>query len=396
MLLVAACPNPQIEPMSDGPVRADSREDSRGGARLLANVERIIAHWEARIRQEIPAAADESHPLLVDTLPALLRQMAEAMTPQHPRRTATEGSSIAEEHGGERVRMTEFRLEDIITEYKLLREVLIAVLEERTPLTAEERNTLNASLDQAIMKACTAYVLVQEGLREQLFATLAHDLRGPLSAAMVNAGLILRKPAGELVPRWAARIADSVDRADRLVQNLLDAMRVQAGGRVPLFLEACDLVDIVSRAVENQQAEHGERFVLVAPEPVQGYFAHEPLRRAVENLVGNAVKYGTVSRPITITVKQIHERAFILVHNHGGAIPVEQQQSLFQAYRRLPAAEAGGTRGWGLGLVQVRGAAEAHGGSICVDSLPERGTSFTIDIPRDSRPFQKKGPNLAR
>ncbi|MFP2956831.1 sensor histidine kinase [Myxococcus sp. 1LA] len=361
----------------------------RGSARLLANRERIIALWEGRLRQEVPAAAGESHPLLIDTLPVLLRQMAEAIAPHHPRRTATEGSSLAEAHGGERVRMTRFRLEDLITEYKLLREVLFTVLEEGESLAAVERNTLNASLDQAIGKACTAYVLVQERLREQLFATLAHDLRGPLSAAKVNAGLILRKPAGEQVPQWAGRIADSIDRADRLVQNLLDAMRVQAGGRVPLSLEACDLADIVRGAVENLQAEHGERFVLVVREPVRGFFAREPLRRAVENLASNAVKYGSSSRPVTITVGQTHERAIILVHNHGGHIPKEEQQGLFQAYRRSPEAEAGGTRGWGLGLVQVRGAAEAHGGSIIVESLPERGTSFTIDIPKDARPFQK-------
>jgi signal transduction histidine kinase len=180
-----------------------------------------------------------------------------------------------------------------------------------------------------------------------------------------------------------------------MVQNLLDAMRVQVGGRLALELEECDLVEIVRQGVENQRAEHGERFVLVAPEPVRGYFAPEPLRRAVENLASNAVKYGTSSRPITVTVRQTHDRAFVLVHNHGGHIPAEQQEMLFRAFVRLPEAESGGKRGWGLGLTQVRGAAEAHGGSIAVDSLPERGTSFTIDIPKDARPFQKT-PSLAR
>lgn len=347
------------------------------------------------MRREVPAAAGESHPILIDTLPALLRHLAEALSPKHPRRTATEGSTVAEEHGSERVRITQFRLEDVIVEYKLLREVLFAVLEESEPLTSEERNTLNASVDQAITKACTAYALVQEGLREQVFATLAHDLRGPLGAAKVNAGLILRKPSGDQVPRWAARIADSIDRADRMVQNLLDAMRVQGGGRLSLELEECDLVDIVRQAIENQQAEHGDRFVLAAPEAVRGYFAPELLRRAVENLASNAVKYGTSSRSISITVRQTHERAFILVHNHGSYIPVDHQETLFQAFRRLPETEAGDQRGWGLGLAQVRGAAEAHGGSVAVDSLPERGTSFTIDIPKDARPFQKS-PTLTR
>jgi signal transduction histidine kinase len=382
--------------MSDEPVAAGAPEgSSRGCDRLLANKERILTRWEERLRKEVPAAAGESQPILINTLPALLRQIAEALSSQHPRRTATEGSTIAEEHGGERVRITRFRLEDVIREYKLLREILFAVLEEKEPLTVEERNTLNASIDQAITKSCTAYVLVQEGIREQLFATLAHDLRGPLSAAKVNVSLILRKPSSDQVPRWAARAADSIDRVDRMVQDLLDAMRVQVGGRLSLMLEECDLVDVVRQGIENQQAEHGDRFVLVAPEPVRGYFAPEVLRRAVENLASNAVKYGTSSRPITVTVRQTHERAFIVVHNHGGHIPAEQQEMLFRAFVRLREAEAGGKRGWGLGLAQARGAAEAHGGSIAVDSLPERGTSFTLDIPTDARPFQKS-PTLAR
>src|SRR5438270_9610195 len=126
---------------------------TRAGDRLMARRERVLALWEERVRKEIPAAAGEDHPIIIDTLPALLRQIAEAVSPEHPRRTATEGSSVAEEHGGERVRMTQFRLEDVIHEYALLRQVLVEVLEEEQPLTRTERDTLHASLDQATMKA---------------------------------------------------------------------------------------------------------------------------------------------------------------------------------------------------------------------------------------------------
>lgn len=373
-----------------GPGRAG--DGSSGASRLVANSERILSLWEAGVRQRVPAAATESHPILIDTLPALLQQLSEALSETHPRRDATEGNILAQAHGGERVRMTGFRLEDVVMEYQLLRGVLVSVLEEKEPLSPAERDRLHVSLDEAIGKACTAYVVVQEGLREQLFATLAHDLRSPLSAAKVSVGLILRKPSEEQVPRWAARIADNIDRADRLVQNLLDALRVHAGGRLSLALAERDFVEVVREALEHQRTEHGERFVLVAPEPVRGHFEPDTLRRAVENLVGNAVKYGSTTRPITVTVRQSHERLFITVHNHGSVIPVEQQATLFRAFHRLPDAEEGNKRGWGLGLAQARGAAEAHGGSIGVDSLPELGTTFIIDIPKDARPFQKRRP----
>lgn len=371
-------------------------EGNHASARLLANQDRILRVWEERIRQQVAAAQKTSRPVLINTLPALLRQLAEALAPLHPRRTATEGSTIAEEHGGERVRTTEFRLEDLVTEYKLLREVIFEVLEEETPLSLSERSILHASLDQTLVKACTAYTMVEQRLREQLFAILAHDLRAPLGAAKVNAGLILRKPSADNVPRWAARIVDSIDRVDRMLEDLLDAMRVQAGGRLTLELEECELTDIVRAALENQEAEHGERFVLSAPEPVRGYFAPEPLRRAVENLASNAVKYGSASRPVTVTVRTKYDRAMIVVHNHGGHIPAEQQEMLFQVFQRLPTDETRAKRGWGLGLAQARSAAEAHGGSITVDSLPGRGTSFTLDIPLDARPLQDRPTSFGR
>jgi signal transduction histidine kinase len=132
--------------------------------------------------------------------------------------------------------------------------------------------------------------------------------------------------------------------------------------------------------------------VLTAPEPVGGHFAADSLRRAIENLVNNAVKYGESGRPVAVAVHQRHDRAVVLVHNHGGAIPADQQESLFRVLQRSTDAEASGKRGWGLGLTQVRGAAEAHGGSVTVNSLPELGTTFTIDIPIDARPFQNRGP----
>jgi signal transduction histidine kinase len=358
--------------------------------RLLANKERIMSQWEQRLREEVPAAATERHPILINTLPALLDYLAQALSPCHPRSGATEGTTIAEEHGGERVRVTQFRLQDLITEYRLLRQVLVAILEEREPLTAEERTVLHTSLDQAMTKACTTYMLVQEGFREQLFAILAHDLRGPLSVVATSLDLIQHESSAKEVARWASRAADSTYRIDRMLQELLDAMRVQAGGRLHLDLVACDLMDIVREAVEELRATHGDRFVVVGQESIRGHFAPDALRRAIENLGNNAVKYGDASRPVTITASEVHGRAVITVHNDGSYIPAEQQETLFRAFHRSQTAEHGAKPGWGLGLAQVRGVAEAHGGSIGIDSLPTSGTTFVIDIPVDARPLQGK------
>ena len=350
----------------------------RAAEQLLAKKERVIALWVERVRRTIRAAERELLPILVNTIPAILDQLAQALSPDDPRRTATEGSTVATEHGGERVRLTMFRLDDLIAEYKALRAVLFEVLEEERPLSADERNRLNASLDQALMEACTGYALVQSKFRDELFAIVAHDLRNPLGVALVSANLIINQPTAEQVPAWAARIADNIGRVDRMVQDLLDAARVNAGARLELDLEACDLVEVVREALDNLQPKHGACFVVDAEEPVHGYFARDALRRAVENLATNAVKYGARGGTVTVAIRATYGRTILTVHNHGAPIPVEKQETLFRA------------RGWGLGLAQVRAVAEAHGGSIGVDSTAARGTTFIIDIPVDARPYRTK------
>lgn len=358
--------------------------------RLLANKERVLAVWEERLRNEVAAAGREPHMILINTLPAVLDQLADALAPDHPRRTATEGSTMAQEHGGERVRLTHFGLEDLIAEYRILRQVVFAILVEEGPLSSEERDTLNVSLDQLIGEACNGYVLVQSAFRDQFFATVAHDLRNPLNAARAAAALIVSQAQSDNVTNTAKRVADNIGRVDRMVQDLLDAMRVQTGARLQLEIRECDLTEVVRETVTRLHAEHGRRFVLNAPEPVRGFLAPDALQRAIENLTDNAVKYGDPSEPITISVSETHGRAIVRVHNHGAPIPAEQRETLFRAFARLSDAEHSGKKGWGLGLAQVRAVTEAHGGSIGVDSLPGRGTTFVLDIPLDARLLQTK------
>jgi signal transduction histidine kinase len=366
---------------------AEPSRPSTAAARLVANKERIISLWTQQLRDAVPAATAQPHPVLVDTLPAILDSIALSLQNPLERRDGTEGTTLANEHGGERVRLTHFRLEDVITEYRLLRQVLVEVLDEES-LSREERKTLHASLDEALKDACSGFTLVQAGFRDQFFATLAHDLRNPLAAALTSATLILRRPQSDNVPRWAVRMVENIERVDRMLQDLLDAMRVQTGARLTLNLEACDVSELTHRTVDDLRLEYGDRFSLHVDERVMGHVDADALRRTLENLINNAVKYGETERRIGVRMKSIHGRLLISVHNDGEPIPAEKQETLFRAFQRLTTPERPGQQGWGLGLAQARAVAEAHGGSIGIDSGVDRGTTFTVDIPLDARPFQ--------
>jgi signal transduction histidine kinase len=97
------------------------------------------------------------------------------------------------------------------------------------------------------------------------------------------------------------------------------------------------------------------------------------------------VKYGAAHQPITVTIRLDDVFVWIEVHNEGNLIPVEDQAILFSPFRRAKSAETSGKTGWGLGLTLVRGIAEAHGGTVFVESSVEAGTVFRAKLPRDAR-----------
>jgi signal transduction histidine kinase len=187
-------------------------------------------------------------------------------------------------------------------------------------------------------------------------------------------------------------VVENVDRADAMIRDLLDVSRLREGQRLPVNFAPCELNAIVRQAVTHLESMHGDRFALSVHAPIHGFWSEEALLRAIENLANNAIKYGSRDRPVTLTVRSMEGRALIAVHNHGSYIPAEEQGRLFEVFRRSREAEESGTKGWGIGLAQVRGVAEAHHGSISVDSLPERGTTFVIDIPLDPRQVATPGP----
>jgi signal transduction histidine kinase len=278
--------------------------------------------------------------------------------------------------------------------------VLYIGIKERRPFLSWELQRMSALaqrlallLDNADLfqdrQASIEQLQAERELRERFVSVLAHDLRGPLSTAKMAAQLLTRRLEGLDEPRGlAVRIDRNLDRADRMVRDLLDANRIRAGQRLPLHLEECDLASLARDLVEELETLHGGRFVLKAETAVRGIWGSDELRRAIWNLAINAVKYGAPDQPITITVTQQDSEALVAVHNEGQALSAEERESLFLPFARSHAAQTGGRPGWGLGLTLVRGAALAHGGSVQVESEPGQGTTFTLRLPLDARPHQ--------
>lgn len=224
----------------------------------------------------------------------------------------------------------------------------------------------------------------ERDLRERMVAMLSHDLRSPLTAAKAAAELILRQrgpsPSHEGL---AQRIVRDIDRADRMIRDLLDASRVRAGRELRMEREPCDLVRIAGEVIEALSTIHGPRFSLHAEGRVEGLWDADGIKRVLENLLSNAVKYGDAGRPIDVTVRLREGRAEISVHNWGNPISRDDLGRLFQPYNRTRSAERSGQKGWGLGLTLVQGVVAAHGGRLSVRSDDGQGTTFRVELPLD-------------
>lgn len=361
---------------------------------LYENREQILAQWIERVKAEVKTANTLIDPIIVNTIPLFIERLAESLCVESARETANESSTFAQEHGSERARVTRYGPEQVIQEYQLLRYVVRKNILAVTTLSEQDETTIQKSFDKGLQESMISFFLVQGRIREQFVAGLTHDLRNPIGAMKLAADLIIdvskdaeTEEKQNEIRQLAQRILKQSRRADRLIQNMLDASVIQVGERLTLVITACNIADIVREAIGERPEKEMARLKVNAIE-YSGFWDAEAFQRSIENLISNAIKYGDSQKPITVTVKESHQRVMVSVHNYGNPIPAEHLESLFQVFRRADAAKSGVVKGWGIGLALARSTAERMGGSLAVDSGIETGTTFTIDVPADARPFQ--------
>ncbi len=248
-----------------------------------------------------------------------------------------------------------------------------------------ERGELVKQLERraAEMRSKVEELTLERDLRENFVAALSHDLRTPLTAAQMSAQLLIRKADDpSYVHKLAARIVQNMGRADEMIRDLLDVTRIKAGEPVPLEIKECDLSAIARETVEDLSSVHGNRFVFSGRDHIRGAWDCLALRRMIENLAGNAVKYGTPGTPISISIEDRSEQVEVAVHNVGNPIAPRDQEDLFKLFKRSADASQSNQKGWGIGLTLVEGLAKAHGGKSSVKSSSEHGTTFSISLPR--------------
>ena len=220
----------------------------------------------------------------------------------------------------------------------------------------------------------------RDALTTAVLRAVSHDLRSPLMAILTSAGALAREDFAlgrEERDELVSTILVEAERLDRLVGNLLDLSRLQAGALRPEpGVWAID--DLVVQAIEDV-GDAGARIDVFLPRdsPAVRADAHQ-IQRVLVNLIENALRYSPPGERVRLQVDAVGADVLVRVIDHGPGIAPAELEAIFEPFHRGSVARGPGA---GLGLAIARGFAEANGGRVWAESRTDQGATFVFALP---------------
>jgi two-component system sensor histidine kinase KdpD len=269
--------------------------------------------------------------------------------------------------------------------------VVVGPKKDHTELSADDRQLLEAFANQlavavereniAEQKASTLALQESDRLKTALISSVSHELKTPLAAIKASVTAMLAEASsihGGVHTELAEAINRETDRLTRLVSNLLDMSRLEAGALRPQ-LEWVSIADVISDVLDRMEplmAGHPIAVELAEPLPLT-QLDFVQISQVLTNLLDNSGRYSPPTAAISISAEVVRDQLRVTVFNVGSHIPPSEPERLFDKFYRLSPASGG----VGLGLSIARGIVEAHGGRIWAENVGQRGVAFTFTIP---------------
>jgi signal transduction histidine kinase len=380
---------------------ANSQRAMRLADFILTNRAAILAEWQEFAKTCAPASGSMGIAALSDHASEMLTVIAEDLkTPQDSveQSEKSKGNSpipdasartAAEKHGAGRAE-SGFTMDQMVAEYRALRASVIRLwTKEQVEVTSTDLDDLtrfNEAIDQALAESVTRFTEDLDKSKEMFLAMLGHDLRTPIGAVMTSAKFMLEtKELTEPHLTLTSRIVSSTARMNQMVGALLDFTRSRLGGGIPIDAARLNMGKVVHDVVNEIQAGHPDRKIEVdARGALSGQWDCARISQVLTNLVGNALEHGSDRTAVRVAVQGDDEEVRVSIHNRGAAIPEDQMDGLFNAMKRQGMADKadGPSANLGLGLYIADQIVRAHKGKIDVESSEDRGTTFTVHLPR--------------
>jgi len=357
-------------------------------AKLLREyISQIMEKWECEVKKTVPAARAANSIALYDHLPNIIQDIADIME-RHvgindvsSDKTYYEILENSSYHGRHRANTSNYTVEQVIQEYIIFHRTLSEFLKSKHGYNEEVSDLLKYVIETSILKSVGTFSRAIQEMQEKLIGTLAHDIRNPLSVAQLSFELI----KSDLEGKWSEKIRSSgeqnVRKALSLIEGLMNGITVKAGEGMMLDFEETDLLEEIEWIQKEANEVYANKIELRCDEnEILGVFDPTAVRRLLENLISNAVKYGTTADPITITAKNQSDCIIIGVHNNGNPISEERQSHIFKFLERDNINRSVSNKSWGMGLTLALIVADAHGGTISLTSTKDEGTLFEVKL----------------
>jgi signal transduction histidine kinase len=241
------------------------------------------------------------------------------------------------------------------------------------------RQVISFALDNSARKEL-------EQRKDDFINMASHELRNPLAAMKLQTALLRRQLSRQEGLHQApalSRIEMQLHKMTRLVEELLDVSRIQAGG-LEYVWEQVDLDPLLWEVVETMQQTHPSHTIVVHGSTQTRLTGdRDRLGQVFTNLLSNAIKYSPQAQSVEIELATTPEAVTIRVRDHGLGIPQEQRARIFERFYRVAASRQKAIPGLGMGLYIVAEIVKRHGGSITVDSTLGAGSTFTVSLPRE-------------
>jgi signal transduction histidine kinase len=370
---------------------------------ILANRNLILSEWEAFAKTCAPASGSMGIAALSDHASEMLTVIArDLQTPQGDLEQSAKSKGLApspisreqtaaEKHGTGRAE-SGFTIDQMVAEYRALRASVIRLWtrgrSQPTQADLDDLTRFNEAIDQSLAESVTRFTEDLDKSKEMFLAILGHDLRSPIGAVLTSAKFMLEtKDLEEPHLTLTTRIVSATARMNNMVGALLDFTRGRLGGGIPITRASMNMGKLVHDVVNEVLAAHPKRKIKVnARGALTGQWDCERMSQVVTNLLGNALEHGSERSAVSVDVQGTDDEVTIAVHNHGAAIPEHQLDGIFNAMKLQTASHksTGVSANLGLGLYIADRIVLAHKGRIEVASSEERGTTFSVHLPRQA------------
>ena len=223
-------------------------------------------------------------------------------------------------------------------------------------------------------------------VKSTFISVISHELKTPVALIKGYADTLLRKDAcwePDMMQESLTVIVEEADRLNNLIDNLLDASRLQAGA-LPFEVDQVALDALAERVASRFRTQTRIHEIVVRFPPNFPVVEGDPgrLEQVLNNLLSNAIKYSPDGGTIEISGRPSPSEAIVTVSDHGVGVPFEEQSRVFDRFFRGARERDQRTPGAGLGLYLARAIVQAHGGRIWVESDPGEGAAFSFTVPR--------------